>query len=85
MSQRKSGKGKGKHFEDVAALKQRSAVTTTQQDENQFPGAMKRNTMVMAKMRNGDVYEIAKIIDIRVAFDGANQSPELHLITTNTE
>ncbi len=46
---------------------------------------MKRNTLVMAKMRNGDLFAIAKIIEIRIAFEGANQSPDIQLITTNSE
>ncbi len=35
-------------------------------------------------MRHGDKYEIAKIIEIRRAYEGANQSPNNRLFTTNS-
>lgn len=54
MNQRKSGKGKGKHFEDVAAQKFRNSSILATVEENEFPGAIKKNTMIMAKMRNSD-------------------------------
>lgn len=39
--------------------------------------------MVMAKMRDRVSWHIAKIIEIRIAFEGANQSPDIQQITTN--
>lgn len=54
MNCRKTGKGKGKHFEDVAAQKFRNANNVTAVEENEYPGAIKRNTLIMAKMRNSE-------------------------------
>ena len=67
-SQKKTGKGKGKYFEDFANQKHRSGVgLSAAPEENDIPGALKKGTLIMAKERNGETYRIAKIIDVRVS------------------
>ena len=72
MSQRKTGKGKGKSYDDVAAQKFRNPSMPSAVEENEYPGAIKKNTYIMAKMRNSEEYHIAKIIEVRLALEGAN-------------
>jgi hypothetical protein len=63
MSMRKTGKGKGKHFETVADNKMKQE----QLEDARFPHAVKKGTKVLAVMRNGTEYKLAEILDVRKA------------------
>lgn len=68
MSQKKSGKGKGKYFEDFASQRHRAqAAAIAAPEEPDIPGAMKKGTLIMAMERNGETFHIAKIVDVRIA------------------
>ena len=74
MQKQRTGKGKGKHFEDMAAKKFRTgsgakggaAGASSAADDNQFPGALRKGSYMMAKMRNQNVYKLAKIVEVRI-------------------
>ncbi len=60
---RKTGKGKGKHFENVADSKMKLESI----EDVRFPNAVKKGTKVLAVMRDGNAYKLAEILDVRKA------------------
>lgn len=62
---KKSGKGKGKHFEDL----QSSKFKTSTAEDNEFPGAIAKGTYFLAKTRDGSEWKLAKVIEIRKVGD----------------
>jgi|LauGreDrversion4_2_1035121.scaffolds.fasta_scaffold178794_5 hypothetical protein len=69
MNQKRTGKGKGKHLDDMNSHKHKTqnqnANATAAPEEPVYPGALKRNTLVMVPLRNTTQYKLAKIIDVR--------------------
>jgi len=79
---RKTGKGKGKHFEDVNASRMKAELV----EDTRFPNAYKKGTFVLAVMRNGVDYKLAEILEIRKAkspdeddFTYVNQMEEMKI------
>jgi len=67
---KKSGKGKGKHFEDLAAQKGK----TNPEDDGSFnPGALKKNTHVLARIRASNDFKLAKILEVRRLEDNKDE------------
>jgi hypothetical protein len=58
---KKSGKGKGKHFGDLNSNRK----TEEGKEEIEFPKALRKGTHVIAMMRGGKEWKIAVIKDVR--------------------
>ncbi len=80
MNHKRTGKGKGKHLEDINQhnkKNQAAAVVNPVPEEPVYPGALKRNSHIMAVMRNTADFKIAKIIEVRILKPQNEEEPQI--------
>ena len=74
MNNKKQGKGKGKHFEDLHKDKFKNNAAA--EEESVFPGALKKNSYILAKARGGTTWNLGKILDVRRMYESReNKEP----------
>ena len=81
MSHKRQGKGKGKHMDDLNQRKHKPANPAggvPLPETPVFPSALKKDTNVMALIRNSTIkYQLAKIVEIRLARDTSEDEEQI--------